>query len=184
MTVDAIEVMYWAFQAGRTSGDRAADELRAVLPVIARVRERGTTSIDDDDPCLALVPEYARTPGTPESVTPPPSVLLDAANQIVFAVIEAAAHDLVRLCEAGESVIVRNLGYAVHNLPALLRRPAELDRQDYMFCLRFIAYGWAHESDAFKVALARLLDVTPARLDEYVTQEGFARSQYEDTRRT
>jgi hypothetical protein len=84
---------------------------------------------------------------SPESYVfmPPPSepVVVGEDNRAIWEVLALAAADMRRLSHAGEELAVRNLCYALHNLPPLLLRPASFDPNRYMFCMRFAAFRWA-----------------------------------------
>jgi hypothetical protein len=113
------------------------------------------------------------------ALSSPPEPLVTDENRPIFDVIALAVADLRRLEARGERLVIRNLGYALHNLPNLLHKPGDFSPSSFMFSLRFAAFGWAHLSSDLKLALTRLLRLTPERLEEIVSSEGFASSQYD-----
>lgn len=106
-----------------------------------------------------------------------PRELVDVPSMIpldrkIFDVLRHALADLRRI---DDPLARRNLGYAFHSLPELAAR---FDRNLYVFSLRFVAFHWTLLSDELKLAIARMLDVTPEQLEARVTADGFAKSMY------
>jgi hypothetical protein len=174
MEIDATLMMPDAFQQCRIRGERGGPAVVALREVLTRARAAGAVWIERRE---AWGPPGS-TPQELELLRGPTRVQLNAENQLLFDVIDRATDELVRLCAAGNRLAAKDLGYALHSLPELLASPTDFDREDYVFCVRFIAFHWSELSEDFKVALCRLLRVDRARGEAIVTKEGFAASMF------
>jgi hypothetical protein len=81
----------------------------------------------------------------------------------------------------GPTLAVRDLGYAFHNLPGLLAKPSEFDRQDYLFSFRLVAFHWNELSQDLHHAFCPVLKTDLERLEQRVRKDGFAGSLFART---
>jgi hypothetical protein len=205
MAIHTPRLMYETFQAcrlGRTNAGPALDALRTVLK---RVEQTGALDLDEPDhhddehddehdDAIAAAISWFRTamPGrlslsTPLSCTRDrerdrsDQVAVTSRNQDLFHLIVTGVDDLRRLCARGATLAVRDLGYAFHNLPALLARPAEFDRQDYLFSFSLVAFHWNELSRDLHHAFCPVLETDLERLEQLVRKDGFAGSMFART---
>jgi hypothetical protein len=102
--------------------------------------------------------------------------MVTRTNRDLLHLISIGVDELRVLCAAGDSVAIRDLGYAFHNFPALLARPWEFDRNDCLFSFKGVAFHWDKLSRALKEALCPVMTTDLQVLDNLVRKEGFARS--------
>jgi hypothetical protein len=108
-------------------------------------------------------------------------VPLTVRNQDLFHLIAVGTGDLRRLCAQEATLAVRDLGYAFHNLPGLLAKPAEFDRQDYLFSFRLVAFHWNQLSQDLHRAFCPVVKTDLERLEALVRKDGFAGSMFART---
>lgn len=128
--VDTTNLMYGVFQCCRAALRRTPEALNLIDEILKIIKQQETFIITVSD-------EWVKKIGTTSSIVDRSDrsmkdIALSPANQALFSLICVGATEFRRLWEAGASDAVRHLGYAFHNVPALLRTPDKFLPTDFL----------------------------------------------------
>jgi len=122
--INSTELMYDAFQACRCGMPNACDYLRSLASVLRLVRETSVLDVPIDEAIIERIfPERPYPPGIFAGDSWSGLVNLESPNRRFFDLAEIATQDLSRLHAAGSMRTLRRLGYAMHNVPQMIRIP-------------------------------------------------------------
>jgi hypothetical protein len=155
--IDSTVVMYEAFQSCRHRGRDAQSDLRILAAVLDAVHRQNTllVHVTFDIPASWTGLGQSRLPAADADA--PHGGVLTPAHTELLAVVDEGARELERLVKSGQSEAVRNLGYALHVLPAILWAPGDFSPSLYAFNFGVAAKTWDVLSDSMRDALSALV---------------------------
>ena len=122
--INSTELMYGAFQACRCGNPGAIHYLRSLASVLCFVRETCVLDVPIDEAIIErLFPERPYPPGIFAGDSWTGLMKLEVPNRRFFDLAEISVQNLSRLLAAGSMRTVRRLGYAMHNVPQMIRIP-------------------------------------------------------------
>lgn len=179
MYVDSMKLAYWVFIAFR-SGGRPDRQLEILIDALEAVEQQGILVVkmpDDADeilkPFYRISSEAAKI-AAPLFALPSPLEYMPAENRALIPYMKVAAQEFKRLRKAGLGRALKSLGYTMHVIPEVIDRREEFDADWFQCNVRVAAAHWPDYSAEMRAAMAKVLGVEPARLDEMARQEGFA----------
>ena len=125
MLVDATILMYGVFQSCRHSLHRTAAALNLLAETFEIVKQQGTLLMEVPDNWVTE--RQLQEPKDSLQVEHKLDYAISPANQKLFSLIYIGTGELKRLWASESTYAVRCLGYAFHNIPALLLKPAEFN---------------------------------------------------------
>ncbi len=99
---------------------------------------------------------------------------LSETKQRLFGLACVGVQELKQLWTSNSEMAVQSLGYALHNIPHLLRSSEELAPSLYCFSFRVAAAYWSELSIEMRQALCDAVELELAQVEELVRTEGFA----------
>jgi hypothetical protein len=99
---------------------------------------------------------------------------LSETKQRLFCLVCVGVQELKQLWTSDSEMAVQSLGYALHNIPRLLRSNEEFDPSLYRFSFRVAAAYWSELSIEMRQALCDAVELELAQVEELVCTEGFA----------
>lgn len=163
-----------AFQCCRL-GDGSL--LAGTRRVLEEVEGQGSLLVEIPQAELGLAaPNLRKGLGGPVAAVEQPALdEFTPARLWLLQFVWTAAVELERLWLAGAMEPMQSLGYAVHNLPAMVASPSDGFNGDHFeFSFRVAAYHWSEYSPDMRAALAQAVDLSPRRADDWVETDGFA----------
>ena len=157
-----------------------AEGLQLLERILARVQSGKGFVLPVD---AAVLDEINRT-GTKSRVVVPdgtnaPGAGLSPAQRELLGFARSLVAELARLAEAGNTQVVRDLGYEFHNLSSSLRRHEQYDRDTAMWFLRFAAGYWDELSVEMRDAFCKIARVDTNEAERLVRSKGFADQRFD-----
>ena len=162
-----------AFQACRLGDGRWIAPTRLVL---AQVRSQRSLVVAVAEADLgSAAPDKREEVGGHVAVVVRPNLDDFTAERLwLLQFVETAAIQLESLWLDGALEAMASLGYAVHNLPALVASPPdEFDRNHFGFNFRIAAYHWSKYSLETQEVLAEAVGLSPRQVEEWIGRDGF-----------
>ena len=102
-----------------------------------------------------------------------PTSELPADKRYLLAMLEYAAYEMLKLCEAGSIRAIHSLGYALHPLCELVRKDEPVHPRLFRFNFRIAAAHWSELSEDMRQSLCDLAGYTIEDAERLITEEGF-----------
>jgi hypothetical protein len=172
--LDTTNFMFEVFQSCRHALIRTGTALNLQLEIIEMMKHQQSYVIelpnnwihsDDVDKRAIVTAAQPRILRILRRQSPPP---LDAK---LFSLIYVSTHELNRLWGLGKKQAVRRLGYALHNLPSLLRNPDHFDLESYVYSIRIAAWHWNELSVEMRRAFCEIMELEAEVTDSLVNSE-------------
>lgn len=183
LLVDSMKLAYWVFIAFR-SGRKPDLPLEILIDVLEAVERQGVLVVPMPDDTRSILEPVHLTAITAAEIAAPPNAHpqrledMQAEYRNLIPYIKVAAHEMKRLREAGLERALKSLGYAMHVVPEVISRQEKFDADLYKSNFRLAATNWSDFSAEMRAAMAKVVGIDLAGLDEVVQQEGFALDWY------
>jgi hypothetical protein len=173
--IDSMKLAFEAFQTGRHPGSYTTGYLDLAERVLLHVRGSRNLVVEVPGSWLSEAP-YCEEQCAAASCNSGQDSLdhLPEVGHQLLALMELAIGDLRRLWASGQKGPVRSLGYAMHCIPALVRRSDAFSRQLYAFCFQIVAFHWTAYSPELQQALCDLMGYSLDHAERCVHSSGFA----------
>jgi hypothetical protein len=172
--INSTDLMHKTFVHCRAQSPSAGESLRSLRPVLNRVRQSKALDVTVEEAWLAEVfgdeGRWVRGYG---AVHPTDLTEINAQNERYFELIDVGVTALTALCAQGSWKAVGHIGYALHNVPRLLRQPGGFSRIDFGFSFRIASHDWKVLPGDLQLALCELMDIDVDRAAQLIGTEGF-----------
>lgn len=173
MLIDSTRLMETAFHDSRYAFENTQFILDRLMTILDIVKKTDDFIVKISDPSLDSIAQEEDDFLSPYFL-PPRISELSEPHQKLFHLIEMGTHELKHLWISDRIMAVRSLGYALHNLPFLLRSTLEFSLNDYKFSFRVAAAYWSDFSIDMRKALVQILDIDLSQAEDLISREGFA----------
>ncbi len=174
MLIDSTHLMYETFQSCRHALENAGALLNLLRETLEVVKQQKTYTVEIPDHWAEPLNEYTRRAILSTSGVEPTTVdSLSPENQQFFSLVYIGTHELIRLWASESKPAVRSIGYALHVIPDLLRKPQRFDRRGYWFCFRIVSTYWTELSLEMQHAFCKIMGLELKEARELINRENF-----------